>query len=206
MNNEKEIAKHLLDDIDLTENIQQLMIKVEITNDNKRDMLLAAFSRNVISHFVSISILIDKRLYNSAFALIRIFFENIVRLRYMYYIMDDKKIETIYNANNWDKHFPKIHKMTEEIDSFIGIEFYKNIKQNAYKMMCDYTHTGPNQIRRNFSETGSTIDTNFDDELILETLQNNKILLKHSVVVFLESIGLKNGFLSKEEMDSFLNY
>jgi hypothetical protein len=203
LSNKEGIAKHLLNDIELIEKIQKLMVKVEIISDNKKDMLLGAFSRNVISHFVSINILIDKRLLNSAFALIRIFFENVIKLKYMYYKMDDKKIETIYNANTWNNHFPKtIDEMVKEIDSFLDTKYYSNIKNNAYKMMNDYTHTGRNQIMRNFSETGFT----FDNELILETLKSNKVLFKSAIVVFLESIGLKNGFLSKDEMDNFLKY
>ena len=96
--------------------------------------------------------------------------------------------------------------MVKEIDNFLDTEYYSNIKNNAYKMMNDYTHTGRNQIMRNFSETGFTFDTNFDNELILETLKSNKVLFKSAIVVFLESIGFKNGFLSKDEMDNFLEY
>lgn len=206
MSIKEEIRNHIISDIELIHKIQKLMAKVEIMSNNERDMLLAGFSRNVISHFVSINILIDKKLYNSGFALVRVFFENIIKLRYMYYIMNDAKITTIYNANSWDNHFPTMQKMTDEIDNFIGIELYSEIKQNAYKMMCDYTHTGANQIRRNFSETELTIESNFSDELILETLKNNKSLLKTAIVVFLESIGFKNGFISKDEMDNFLKY
>ncbi len=206
MSIKEEIGNHILSDIELVHKIQKLMVKIEIMSDNERDMLLAGFSRNAISHFVSINILIDKKLYNSAFALMRVFFENIVKLRYMYYIMNDAKITTIYNANSWDNHFPTMQEMTDEIDDFIGIELYSEIKQNAYKMMCDYTHTGANQIRRNFSETELTVESNFNDELILETLKNNKSLLKTAIVVFLESIGFRNGFISKAEMDNFLEY
>lgn len=207
MSNEEEIAEHLTADIKLLEKVQHLMVKVNIRSDNKRDMLLGAFSRNIISHFASINILIDKRLFNSAFALIRIFFENVIKLKYMYYKMDNQKIETIYNANTWNNHFPKtIDEMVKEIDNFLDTEYYSNIKNNAYKMMNDYTHTGRNQIMRNFSETGFTFDTNFDNELILETLKSNKVLFKSAIVVFLESIGFKNGFLSKDEMDNFLEY
>ena len=106
MSIKEEIRNHIISDIELIHKIQKLMAKVEIMSNNERDMLLAGFSRNVISHFVSINILIDKKLYNSGFALVRVFFENIIKLRYMYYIMNDAKITTIYNANSWDNHFP----------------------------------------------------------------------------------------------------
>lgn len=195
-----EINQHLVDDIELVRKIEKLMTKVDIMSDNKRDMLLAGFSRNVLSHFISINYLMEKKLYNSAFALERIFFENIIKLKYMYYIMDDQKITTIYDANSWDKHFPKpLQVMIDKIDLESGIEFYSEIKDRVYTIMNDYTHTGANQIARNFAESDASIESNFSDELILDTLKGNKVLLKTSIIVFLESIGLKNGFITKDE-------
>ena len=206
MNLQIEINKQLKYDVILVQKIENLMTKVEIMSDNQRDMLLAGFSRNVLSHFISINFLIEKKLYNSAFALERVFFENIIRLKYMYYIMSDTKIRTIYSANNWDNHFPSIDKMTRAIDEVFESEFYTTVKQNAYRIINDYTHTGVNQIARNFSELDPSVDSNFSDELILDTLKGNKTLLKTSIVVFLESIGFKNGFISKNEMDAYLEY
>ncbi len=105
MNIQNGIDKQLKDDVNLVQKIENLMTKVEIMSDNQRDMLLAGFSRNVLSHFISINFLMEKKLYNSAFALERVFFENIIKLKYMYYIMSDTKIRTIYSANSWDNHF-----------------------------------------------------------------------------------------------------
>jgi len=201
-----EINQHLADDIELVRKIEKLMTKVDIMSDNKRDMLLAGFSRNVLSHFISINYLMEKKLYNSAFALERIFFENIIKLIYMYYIMDDQKISTIYDANSWDKHFPTIGEMATKIDEKLDTTFYSNVKQNAYKIMNDYTHTGANQIARNFGESDASIESNFSDELVLDTLKGNKVLLKTSMIVFLESIGLINGFITKDEMETYLEY
>lgn len=124
----------------------------------------------------------------------------------MHYIMEDRKILTIYNANSWDNHFPTMTKMVTAIDEETGIEFYKTIKNNTYKVMCDYTHTGVNQIARNFSDTDSTIEANFSDKLIFDTLEGNKQLIKTSIIVLLESIGLKNDFLEESDIESFLKY
>lgn len=201
-----EIKQQLKNDIELVQKIEKLMIKVDIMSDNKKDMLLAGFSRNLLSHFISINYLMEKKLYNSAFALERIFFENIIKLKYMYYVMDGQKITTIYDANSWNKHFPTTGKMTTAIDEKLETDFYSNVKQNAYKIMNDYTHTGANQIARNFGESDASIESNFSDELILDTLKGNKALLKTSIIVFLESIGLKNGFITKDEIEAYLEY
>jgi hypothetical protein len=206
MTTKEKIIKQYSDNIELVKKIEALMIQVDIQGDNKRDMLLAGFSRNLLSHFLSISFLMEKQLYNSAFALERVLFENVIKLKYMYYIMEDRKITTIYDANSWDKHFPTIADMTEKIDKVTGIEFYKKIKDSTYKVMCDYTHTGANQIARNFSDTDPAVEANFSDELILDTLEGNKQLIQTSIIVFMESIGLKNGFLTEQDMKDFLNY
>jgi len=206
MNIRENIDKQLNDNVSLVRKIEKLMIKVDIMSDNERDILLAGFTRNTMSHFLAINILIEKKLYNSAFALVRIYFESIIKLKYMYYIMDDAKISTIYTANSWDRHFPTIHKMAKAIDKESDVEFYLHIKENAYKIMNDYTHTGVNQIARNFNESDAFIESNFSDELILDTLKDNKTLLKTSMVVFIESIGFKNQFITKEEMDAYLTW
>ena len=206
MSTNEKILKQFSDNIEFVKKTETLMVKVDIQGDNKKDMLLAGFSRNLLSHFISISFLMEKQLYNSAFALERVLFENAVKLKYMYYIMENEKIETIYNANSWDKHFPTMTEMVTKVDEKAGIEFYKKIKDNIYKVMCDYTHTGANQIARNFSDTDSTVEANFSDELILDTLEGNKQLLKTSIIVFLESIGLQNGFLEESDIENFLTY
>ena len=206
MTTKEKIIKQYSDNIELVKKTEALMVKVDIQGDNKRDMLLAGFSRNLLSHFISISFLMEKELYNSAFALERVLFENVIKLKYMYYIMEDRKITTIYDANSWDRHFPTIAEMTEKVDEVTGIEFYKKIKDNTYKVMCDYTHTGANQIARNFSATDPAVEANFSDELLLDTLEGNKQLVKTSIIVFMESIGLKNGFLTEEDMKDFLSY
>jgi len=206
MSIKEEIKEHLVEDIDLVQRIEQLMMKVDIISDNKRDMLLSGFSRNTLSHFISINYLIEKKLYNSAFALERIFFENVLKLKYMYYIMDNPKITTIYNANSWNNHFPTIGEMATALDEELETNLYSNIKQNAYKIMNDYTHTGANQIARNFSQSDTSIESNFSDELILDTLKGNKVLLKTTMIVFLESIGLANGFITKDEIEMYMGY
>ena len=195
----EKIEKQLKSDIELVSEIERLLVKINIMNNNERDKLLAGFTRNMISHFLAINILIEKKLYNSAFALVRIYFENIIKLKYMYYIMDDLEIEKMYKDKNWDKYFPTMKIMTEKIDNFyeIGTSLYSEIKNNAYKTMNDYTHTGPTQISRHFNES------NFDDKLILETLESSRMLLLTSSIVLIEGIGLSNGFISDDEIKKF---
>ncbi len=200
-----EIKQEIEKNRELGLKIDKLMEKISIESNNKRDTLLAGFSRNLLCHFISINYLMENRLYSSAFSLERIFFENVIRLKYMYYIMDDQEIEKIYNANSWDKHFPKIKEMIKKIDIFLENDFYEKIKEKTYKLMNDFVHTGVNQIANHFSDTGLLIKSHFSDELILDTLKGNRVLLKTSIIVILESVGEKNGYITFNEIEECLN-
>jgi len=207
MNTQENIDKQLKNNVVLVRKIERLMTKIDIMSDNERDTLLAGFTRNAMSHFLSINILIETKLYNSAFALVRIYFENIIKLKYMYYIMSDMQIKKMHKANNWDKYFPTMTIMVKDIDDFYDLEarFFSDIKNKSYKMMNDYTHTGATQISRNFGESNLYIESDFDDKLILDVLQSNRMLLVTCSIVFIEGIGFKNGFISEDEIKEFTN-
>ena len=185
---------------------ETLMKKIVIHDNSKRNMLLIGFSSNAIKHFLSINILAEVQLYNSAFALVRVLYENVIKLEYMYFLMDDNKINTLYKFNNWDNHFPKISKMIKDIDSLTNAKYYSDMHPKAYKIMNDYTHTGSIQIANNFNESTSTIESNYDDKVIINVLKSCKVLLKSTIVIFLEDVGYKNHLITKEEMEKFLKY
>jgi hypothetical protein len=58
--------------ISLLMNILLLINKVNVSDSNVRDMLIAGFILNCLTHFEAMNVLI-KKLYNSAFALVRVF-------------------------------------------------------------------------------------------------------------------------------------
>lgn len=91
----------------LSKYIEKLISKVEVDDCNTRDMILIGFFNNSRIHFYSMNLLIEKKLYNSAFALVRVFFENIIKARYVYMFFEDAKIENMYQKTNWDKIFNK---------------------------------------------------------------------------------------------------
>lgn len=198
-----EIENHLYEDSRLIENIESLVIKISLEHIDKKNLLLAGFAKNLLTHYISMNILMNNGLYNSAFALERIFFEDVVRLKYMYFIMDRSQICAIYNSKNWNTHFPTVPNMVNEISRKYDNEFYKLIKKNVYKMMNDYTHTGKNQIARNFNDLNSSRRNDFEDNLILDTLKSNRKLLITSILVFLE-FGFISEFISREEIDSLV--
>lgn len=188
--------------------IEKLILKVEVNDSNTRDMILIGFFNNSRIHFYSMNLLIEKKLYNSAFALVRVFFENIIKGRYVYMFFDTAKIEKMYTKNDWDNIFkkePNLGDMCSLIDAQIGKIFYEEIKNNAYKKMNDFTHTGAYEIASNFNVTDGLVELNFDKELIKDVLKSNFELMKTFSLFTLEILGFKNDFITQDEMDKLLS-
>lgn len=196
---EKQIEKNIC----LLKEIETLAKKISIPFKNEQEMLFSGFFRNTLSHYYSINILCEKKLYNSSFVLIRILFEGVVRAEYLYCGFTDDKIHNIYNESNWDNAFPSIGAMCNKIDEQYGSNFYSDIKNNAYKAMNDYTHTGFNQISRNFNSENGVIETNFDKELIIDSLIGVNNIVKILSIGYFEKIGLKYGEIQYIDIDNF---
>jgi hypothetical protein len=199
---EKQIEKNTL----LLKKIESIAKKISITSDNKREMLFAGFFKNSLVHYHSINILCEKKLYNSAFALIRVLFEGIIRAEYLYCGFTDEQIHNIYNGGNWGKAFPSIGDMCKKIDTQYDVKFYSDIKDMTYKGMNDYTHTGFRQISSNFNAENGTIKTNFKESEIINILQSNNGIVKLLSVGYFEKIGLKYGTIQKKDVEDFLKY
>ena len=162
---------------DLGKNIEDILSQIEIPDNNQKALLFIAFIRNGLSHFYSMNLLIEKKLYHSAFSFARVFFDNILRGEYSIYILDDTKIDEMFSdLNNWD--FPKAKKMCQKLDEFFGNSFFENIRKQSYGIMCDFTHTSNNQIARYFNEEKSLIESTFTDEEIIDLLEGNYNLMK----------------------------
>ncbi|MEA2016888.1 MAG: DUF5677 domain-containing protein [Campylobacterota bacterium] len=188
----------------LIEDIEKYDKDIEIDNikENRRDILLLGFSENIKCHYKSIISLIEQELYHSAFALIRVLFESIVRGRYFYTRFDDKKIDEFYESDDWDEFFKiGIYKMCKYLDDTLEVDHYKTIKENAYGAMCDYTHTGNLAIARCF--TDSTIKPNFDDILVNKTLDDIFNLTRIFYLFLFENTFINHNILEKEEIELF---
>lgn len=206
-----ELNNLIIKNYELSKYIEELASKIEVNDDNKRNMLLLGFFNNTRIHFYSMNLLIEKRLYNSAFALVRVFFENIIKARYVYMFFDNAKIEKMYGKDDWDNIFRNDRKrielgqMCEEIDCIIEDNFHTNIKNNAYKKMNDFTHTGAYQISSNFNVTDGLVEPSFSESLIKDALRGNFELMKTFSLFSFEILGFNNGFITKDEMDKLLS-
>lgn len=193
------IYKQLNENTELLNEVDKLLAKVTISSDNLRNKLFAGFFRNARSTFHAIDILIEQKLYNPAFSLIRILFDNIVRALYMYNEFD----ETQLNSDILDNEFQKTKVMCQKLDSIYEDIFFEDIRNRSYRAMCDFTHIGTEQITRNFNEQNATIEANFSDDIVLDALISCHQLIKFFAIVYFEEIGLKQGEITSDEIKEF---
>ncbi|WP_041963187.1 DUF6988 family protein [Sulfurospirillum cavolei] len=187
------------------EKLEAALTKIEISDSEQKKMLLAGFVRNALTHYKSINLLIENKLYNSAFALVRVLFEGVVRGCYMYHILDDEAISQMYTSQNWDNFFGMFGDMCQALDNHYGEDLFVKTKNTAYKMMNDYTHTGVNQIARNFNEVTGQVEADFSEDLICNTLEGNFDLFKIFSILLLE-IGISQGNITKEELEEIFHF
>jgi len=201
-----DIEKQIEKNIKFLKKIEDIAEKISIPNNNK-EMLFSGIFRNSLSHYYSINILCERKLYNSSFALIRVLFEGIIRAQYLYCgEFTSEKINNMYNGCNWNNSFPSIKIMCTKIDDKYGSSFYSDIESNSYKAMNDYTHTGSKQISRNFNSENGVIEPNFEQNLIINSLIGINALVKTFSIGYFEKIGLKYGEIQEKDIENFLEY
>ncbi len=193
-----EIAEQLKRNKKFYDYINTLTVKVTIDSDKKREMLFRGFFNTFRTHYISINILLEKKLYSSAFALIRVMFDAMVRGLYMFNTYSNERIESVYADSNWN--FDKTTTMCKKLDEIFGNNFFDELRSGAYGGMCDYTHTGSTQIARNFNQEAGIVEKNFDDSLIIDTLNGVYKLMKIFTLAYFEKTGLKHGEITTEEM------
>ncbi len=204
-----DIENNIKINYNILKRIEILSARVRIAGNNKRNTLFAGFFRNALSHFYAIALLSEKKLYSSSFALVRILFENAVRAKYMYEKFDNQKIEKLYSNQNWDswKAFPGVKKMSAEFTKVHNDEsLYSHIAQKAFKAMNDYTHSGANQVARNFNEEKGIIETTFEEELIVTMLKSIRPIISSLAIMYFEVIGMKQKELSETEVKDLITY
>jgi len=159
---------------DLCKTAEDFMNSIEIEGESKKAMLFSAFLKISLSHFYAINILVNLELYASAFALVRVFFDSVVRGLYTAYIFDEITVDKIWaDEANWK--FPNSTKMSKALDSCFNFneKIFEQSIGNVYNIMCDYIHTGYNQVAYQFDNQNLTIQSDFNVEQVKDTLKAN---------------------------------
>lgn len=139
-----------------------------------RGKLLMAFLHVAQEHHRSILLLIEKRLYGSAFALQRPLYETVLRGFWVGGSATDSEVNAILTEKDFP--FPSAKKMAELVDGHFGMEtFFQDLHRSAFNAMCGYTHTGTHQISRRFKD--ASITWNYEEGEILEVIHGSNVLI-----------------------------
>lgn len=120
----------------------------------------------VLEHHDSILLLSEHQLYASSFALVRIAFDAYIRGVWLSICASDPEVERFISL----KEPPKTSELVREIEKhpFFEDGFLSSYKIQAYKWMCDFTHTGGRQIQRWTAEEG--LEPNYPLGEVLEVI------------------------------------
>jgi len=162
------------------EYVEQLRLFVHELNVPRTGRVRAAVSCLAIAqeHHRAIVLLIEKKLFASAFSLVRAAFEAYVRGEWLSLCADDSIIEAFLRG----KKPPKIDCLLydlEQTDSF-NEGLLSQIKQQSWKAMCDFTHTGGLHVQRWNTEDG--IEANYSRDEILKVLRFAETIASLAVI------------------------
>lgn len=117
-------------------------------------------------HHHAIVLLVEHRLYASAFSLLRSAFEAYVRGQWLAHCATDRQMEKY--LKDWSP--PKIDELLAAVEQTPGFseKVLSRVKAKGWDTMCAYTHTGGLHIQR--WNTSDGIEPNYAPEEILEVL------------------------------------
>ena len=149
------------------------LLNDKIVGNDERQRLLIAYFDICMEHIQSIHLLLNHKMYGSAFALVRPFYETYYRALWMLKFATDEEIEGIQN-NKFQ--FPYMGSKIKELDSiYSGTDFFEKMKSYSWNAMCDYAHSGTLQLSRRWTE--DELEPNYADAEIIEVIKGTRVIL-----------------------------
>jgi hypothetical protein len=149
-----------------------------------------------LEHPKAIALLVRRRHFGSALALVRLAFESYVRGVWLHQCATDAEV-TRYTKDKLKKEFGAMLEEIEKTDAF-NEGVLSAIKKRSWRAMNSFTHSGYSQaVRRN---TSNSIEPNYDEHELLEALQfANAIALLAAIQVasLADNVDLAYDFLKK---------
>ena len=144
-------------------------VKFEKTD---RNIISSAFFSLCLEYHRSVIVLVEKKLYGAAGALLRSLFESYVKGLWFYSCAKDKD----FNDLKKDKFNTTFYKIVEDIEKECGNGLSKPKTEN-WSALNSLTHSGLLQVGRRVN--GSVIQSNYDEGFIRDMLSfsNNYALL-----------------------------
>jgi hypothetical protein len=182
-------AKKLLSQID------QEIDGVEFESIDERNRVSGALLDIVLDHANAIIVLIEKRIYSSAYALVRPLFEGFVRATWLLNCATDDEIELLVEKDKFKKSFGEMLECIERKKAWP--KTLAKAKESAWKAMHSYTHGGLHQISRKIKI--STIEPVIDNEEIEEIICFAELIstLSFSAMIAMSKDSGKDNVLKK---------
>ena len=140
-------------------------MKIPQLPNSKRLQLASACWHVTIEHSMAIVELVRATLHGSALALVRLMYEAYVRGMWLMYAATDEDIDRA-GRDQFPRN-PDIFTALEKSSHFSSQPF-SDLKNQSWKRLCSYTHTGYQQINGRLTSQG--LDFNYQDSEILEAL------------------------------------
>jgi hypothetical protein len=119
-------------------------------------------------HHHAIVVLLDHELYASSFALVRVAFEAYVRGEWLALCATDAEVDRFVEGNE-PPRFSILLESLELTETFSEMILSK-IKENSWRAMCAFTHTGGLHIQR--WNTPDAIEPNYDEAEVRKVLSS----------------------------------
>ena len=167
-----EINHSIEKSIDTFEKISNILYEKNVGGSDRRTLLMAYFDI-CMEHIQSIHVLVKAKLYGSAFALVRPFYETYYRALWMLKIATNDEVEKIMKGKF---NFLNMGTKIKELDSiYTGTDFFDNLKSDSWGAMNDYTHSGILQLSRRW--TNDELAPNYEESEIVEVLNATRMVL-----------------------------
>lgn len=150
---------------DIVQRIDAALHGAAISSD-ARHLLAGACLDVAIEHQKAITILISRKFFGSAFALIRAQFETYIRGLWLEKCATEKEVED-FKRDKIDKSFKAIIQDIENCDGY-NVGVLSSVRTKSWDTMNSYTHGGYMQAVRRMSE--GYMEPNYSDDEIEEVL------------------------------------
>lgn len=151
-----------------------------------------------LEHHFAVFRLTDSRMYGSAFALVRVEFEALIRAAWLQLRATPEQLKKVMKTDEYPLRFGEMIEAIETHADFPG-NTLTNLKKNSYKALNSYTHGGMLQVERRLK--GNTIEPCYDTEEIIEVL---KVSASFALIALLQIARLAKNLELEKEIEAML--
>jgi hypothetical protein len=142
-------------------------------SDERRLTLTLAYVNLSLDHHFAIILLMRKKLFGAAMALVRPIFENMMKAHWAVKCATEAEVGKI--AEKDSAIFPGMEAMSKAVDKAYSdpgeepLDFFQQTKKDAWKAMNSYTHSGILQLGRQFN--GDRVAATYPEEDLMSGLR-----------------------------------